>query len=100
MARRGWFPRAARLAGLALLAAGLAAPAAAQETVKIGVVGPRTGAAAATGKAFEEASSWPCQVNAAGGVLGKKIEVVFEENRRRSGKAASGIEKLSHKARW
>ena len=46
--------------GLALLAVmavaflGLADIGAAADTVKLGVVGPRTGGAAATGKAFEE----------------------------------------------
>ncbi len=52
----------------------------AQETIKIGVVGPRTGPAAATGKAFEEGIAIALDhINAKGGVLGKKVEVVFED---------------------
>lgn len=52
----------------------------AADTVKIGVVGPRTGPAAATGKAFEEGIAIALDhINAKGGVLGKPLEVVFED---------------------
>ncbi len=69
---------------------------AAEETIKIGVVGPRTGAAAATGKAFEEGMALALDlINAPGkGVLGKKLEVIFEDTGGDPEKAASGIEKL------
>lgn len=67
----------------------------AAETVKIGVVGPRTGGAAATGKAFEEGIQLAIDyVNARGGVLGKGIEVVFEDTAGAPDKAASGFERL------
>lgn len=70
-------------------------PALAAAPVKIGVVGPRTGGAAATGKAFEEgiqlATAW---VNAKGGVLGRPLEVVFEDTAGAPDKAASGFERL------
>ena len=73
----------------------LAAPALAADPVKIGVVGPRTGGAAATGKAFEEgiqlATAW---VNAKGGVLGRPLEIVFEDTAGAPDKAASGFERL------
>lgn len=69
---------------------------AAEETIKIGVVGPRTGAAAATGKSFEEGIELALDYinNVKGGVLGKKVEVVFEDTAGVPEKAASGIEKL------
>ncbi|MFZ1201714.1 MAG: ABC transporter substrate-binding protein, partial [Desulfobacterales bacterium] len=66
------------------------------ETVKIGVVGPRTGGAAATGKAFEEGIQLAtAYVNAKGGVLGKPLEVVFEDTAGAPDKAASGFERLA-----
>jgi branched-chain amino acid transport system substrate-binding protein len=69
---------------------------AAEETIKIGVVGPRTGTGAPTGKAFEEGIALALDlVNAQGkGVLGKKLEVIFEDTGGDPEKAASGIEKL------
>ncbi|MEW6375993.1 MAG: ABC transporter substrate-binding protein [Thermodesulfobacteriota bacterium] len=67
----------------------------AADTVKIGVVGPRTGPAAATGKAFEEGIAIALDhINAKGGVLGKTLEVVFEDTAGVPEKAASGFEKL------
>ncbi|WP_041440387.1 ABC transporter substrate-binding protein [Syntrophobacter fumaroxidans] len=70
-------------------------PVWAQDTVKVGVVGPRTGTAAATGKAFEEGIKLATDyVNAKGGVLGKKLEIVFEDTAGAPDKAASGFERL------
>jgi branched-chain amino acid transport system substrate-binding protein len=67
----------------------------AAETIKIGVVGPRTGTAAATGKAFEEGIKIATDyVNSKKGVLGKKIEIVFEDTAGAPDKAASGFERL------
>ncbi len=67
----------------------------AAETIKIGVVGPRTGTAAATGKAFEEGIKIATDyVNNKGGVLGKNIEIVFEDTAGAPDKAASGFERL------
>ncbi|MEJ5349252.1 MAG: ABC transporter substrate-binding protein [Desulfosoma sp.] len=66
------------------------------ETIKIGVVGPRTGPAAATGAAFEEGIALALDVinGEQGGILGKKMEVVFEDTGGTPEKAASGFEKL------
>jgi len=81
---------------LAILAAG--SWAFAQDSIKIGVVGPRTGPAAATGKAFEEGIAIALDhINAKGGVLGKKFEVVFEDTGGVPEKAASGFERLTTK---
>lgn len=68
----------------------------AQDTIKIGVVGPRTGPAAATGAAFEEGIALALDVinGEQGGILGKKVEVVFEDTGGTPEKAASGFEKL------
>ncbi len=73
----------------------LGGPCAAADAVKVGVVGPRTGAAAATGTAFEEGIALALErINGQGGVLGKELEVVFEDTAGDPAKAASGIEKL------
>jgi branched-chain amino acid transport system substrate-binding protein len=70
--------------------------AGAQDTVKLGVVGPRTGPAAATGQAFEEGIQLAAEyLNSKGGVLGKKIEIVFEDTAGAPDKAASGFERLA-----
>ena len=93
------YGRAFKWVGILLAIVGLCwttMAAAAEETIKIGVVGPRTGAAAATGKAFEEGMALALDlINAPGkGVLGKKLEVIFEDTGGDPEKAASGIEKL------
>jgi branched-chain amino acid transport system substrate-binding protein len=66
------------------------------DTIKVGVVGPRTGPAAATGTAFEEGIALALDVinTQWGGILGKKVEVVFEDTAGDPEKAASGLEKL------
>ena len=65
------------------------------DTVKVGVVGPRTGTAAATGKAFEEGIKLAAAyVNSKGGVMGKQLEIVFEDTAGAPDKAASGFERL------
>lgn len=70
-------------------------PLLAEDTIKVGVVGPRTGTAAATGQAFEEGIKLATEyVNAKGGVLGKKLEIVFEDTAGAPDKAASGFERL------
>lgn len=80
---------------LVLCLAGWCTASWAAEAVKIGVVGPRTGPAAATGKAFEEGIALALEhINAAGGVLGKPLEVIFEDTGGVPEKAASGFEKL------
>jgi branched-chain amino acid transport system substrate-binding protein len=73
----------------------LGAGAWAQDTIKVGVVGPRTGPAAATGTAFEEGIKLAVEyINSKGGVMGKKLEVVFEDTAGAPDKAASGFERL------
>lgn len=86
------------LMGILIAAIGMVltmGPVQAADTVKIGVVGPRTGGAAATGQAFEEGIQLAtAYVNAKGGVLGKNLEIVFEDTAGDPEKAASGFERL------
>ncbi len=92
--KKYWKPLAV-LAVLATALSGMAGTAMAEETIKMGVVGPRTGGAAATGTAFEEGIALALdKINGAGGLLGKKMEVVFEDTAGDPAKAAGGIEKL------
>lgn len=81
----------------AFLYLGLAvATANAAESVKIGIVGPRTGSAAATGHAFDEGIALALdEINSHGGVLGKLLEVIFEDTGGVPEKAAAAFEKLA-----
>lgn len=57
------------------------APAFAQQTIKIGAFGPMTGGAAGYGQSEREAIDLVVEeVNAAGGVLGRKIEVLYGDD--------------------
>ena len=70
------------------------AAAGAEESVKVGVLAPLTGFAAADGLSVKNAPELAAgQVNAKGGVLGKKLEIVFEDTAGAE-KAASGFERL------
>ena len=71
----------AKLAGLALATVMAAAPALADETYKIGINVPLTGFAAADGKsALTGAELAVEQINAAGGVNGKMLELIVEDD--------------------
>src|SRR5690606_33553436 len=68
----------------ALIAAGtlFAPPALAQETIKIGASQPLTGPVAAAGTYVANGARLAAeQLNAQGGVLGKKIELIVEDNK-------------------
>jgi branched-chain amino acid transport system substrate-binding protein len=70
-------------------------PAASQETIKIGVTQPLTGAFAASGNYVAQgAKIAEDQINAAGGVLGKKIQLVIEDNKSTPTDAVATVEKL------
>src|SRR5580765_3305789 len=85
------------LAVLTILAAGaLAVPAGfAQAPIKIGVIQPLSGSVAASGNYIrmgaEIARDW---INAKGGVGGRKVELVIEDNKSDPKEAASAAEKL------
>src|SRR5437867_9975063 len=71
------------------------APAAAQDTIKIGVTQPLTGAFAASGNYVAQGAKLAEEaINAAGGVLGKKIELIVEDNKSNPTEAAATAEKL------
>ena len=90
--------RTTRKAGLtaalaAALALGFADTSNAQ--IKIGVIQPLTGAAAASGNyVISGAKIAVEEINAKGGVLGQKIEIVVEDNKSNQTEAAAAAEKL------
>jgi branched-chain amino acid transport system substrate-binding protein len=70
-------------------------PVLAQDTIKIGVTQPLTGAFAGSGNyAARGAKMAEDDVNKAGGVLGKKIELVVEDNQSNPSEVAATAEKL------
>jgi branched-chain amino acid transport system substrate-binding protein len=73
--------KSAAAVGALSLANGVAAPALAQAgPVKIGILAPRSGIAASAGEAGIRAAQWATEkFNAQGGIAGRKIELVFEE---------------------
>ena len=78
----------------ALAVALLGGPAGAQ-TIKIGVNEPLTGAFAASGTYVVNGAKIAAdEINAKGGVLGKKIELVIEDNKSNPTEAAAVAEKL------
>jgi len=82
------------IAATALLSAGLAGHAAAQ-TIKIGVNEPLTGPFAASGTYVVNGAKIAAdEINAKGGVLGKKIELIIEDNKSNPTEAAAVAEKL------
>jgi branched-chain amino acid transport system substrate-binding protein len=73
----------------------IAGAAAAQSTIKIGLVQPLTGAFAAAGTDVVEGAKIAAdQINASGGVLGKKLELLIEDTKSNPTEAASVAEKL------
>jgi branched-chain amino acid transport system substrate-binding protein len=73
----------------------LAATASAQDTIKIGVTQPLTGAFAASGNYVAQgAKIAEEEINKAGGVLGKKIQLVIEDNKSNPTEAVATAEKL------
>jgi branched-chain amino acid transport system substrate-binding protein len=85
-----------RIASIAALALGLAAGSAtAADTIKIGVNEPLTGPFAASGAYVVNGAKIAAdEINAKGGVLGKKIELVIEDNKSNPTEAAAVAEKL------
>lgn len=73
----------------------LAATASAQDTIKIGVTEPLTGAFAASGNYVTQgARIAEEQINKAGGVLGKQIQLIVEDNKSNPTEAVATAEKL------
>ena len=73
----------------------VSALATAQETVKIGVIEPLTGSVAYNGLASVNGAKLAVeQRNAAGGVLGRKVELVIEDGQCRPANSVNAAEKL------
>ncbi|TAK81248.1 MAG: ABC transporter substrate-binding protein [Betaproteobacteria bacterium] len=80
---------------VAVIALAVAASAAAQETVKIGVVQPLTGPVAYDGNIYVNTVKMLVDdMNAKGGVLGKKIELVVEDGACNPAQSVNAAEKL------
>jgi branched-chain amino acid transport system substrate-binding protein len=76
-------------------AAALAAPAVAQDTYVVGLTGALTGPPASTyAPAAEALRIYIERVNAAGGVNGKKIDLILQDDSAEPGKAAANAKKL------
>src|SRR5262245_11977005 len=76
------------------LAAGVAT-ASAQDSIKVGVIQPLTGAFAASGNYVANGAKIAAdEINAKGGVLGKKLELIIEDNKSNPTEAAAVAEKL------
>jgi branched-chain amino acid transport system substrate-binding protein len=70
----------------------------AQEPIKIGVTQPLTGAFAASGNYVAEgAKIAEAAINASGGVLGRKIQLIIEDNKSNPTEAVATAEKLISK---
>jgi branched-chain amino acid transport system substrate-binding protein len=79
----------------AIFASLISGAAFAQDVIKIGVTQPLTGAFAASGNYVTQgAKIAEEQINAAGGVLGKKIQLVIEDNKSNPTEAVATAEKL------
>jgi branched-chain amino acid transport system substrate-binding protein len=87
--------RTLKAASALAFAAAFLASAAHAQTIKIGVNEPLTGAFAASGTYVVNGAKIAAdEINAKGGVLGKKIELVIEDNKSNPTEAAAVAEKL------
>ncbi|RDD60422.1 ABC transporter substrate-binding protein [Ferruginivarius sediminum] len=74
---------------------GLASAASAADSIKVGVTQPLTGAVAASGNYVTNgAKIAAAEINANGGVMGKKLELVIEDNKSNPKEAVVTAEKL------
>jgi branched-chain amino acid transport system substrate-binding protein len=83
--------------GVALAAAlcGVAAPAAAQDPIKIGLIVDRIGFAKAWSEPITQGAVYAAkELNAKGGVLGRKVELVIEDDQSKPDLSATAARKL------
>ncbi len=77
-----------------VVAIALAGPAVAQDTIKIPNIIELSGGGATVGTNWKNGSSMAVEeINAAGGILGKKIELMFVDTATDPGKARAGIQR-------
>jgi branched-chain amino acid transport system substrate-binding protein len=80
---------------LLLALAAFATSAFAQDTIKVGEYASLTGKEAGFGQTSHHGVILALEeINAAGGVLGKKLELVYEDNQTKSGESATAAKKL------
>jgi branched-chain amino acid transport system substrate-binding protein len=80
---------------VAALLAGFAAAASAQEPIRIGVVTPLSGTYSALGQQVKWGIQLAAQeINAAGGIMGRKVELLFEDEEANPSVATPKAEKL------
>src|SRR5690242_16484667 len=73
----------------------LSLPAFSQNTIQVGVILPLTGSQAAFGEALKDGYLIALdEINAKGGVLGKKIELDFYDDQSKPDQAVQGVSKL------
>ena len=90
--KRTWMKAALAAAGVGLAIAGTATQA---QTIKIGVNQPLTGPVAASGNFVVNGARIAAdEINAKGGILGAKIELVVEDNKSNPTEAVAAAEKL------
>ncbi|MGC4073377.1 MAG: ABC transporter substrate-binding protein [Nibricoccus sp.] len=83
------------IAPLFVLAAGFSPTLRAQDTIKIGEVAALTGKDASFGQSSHKATQLAVdEINAAGGVLGKQLELLTENNQCKIGESATTAKKL------
>jgi len=83
------------LASIAVAAAAVAAPAQGQETIRIGIALSETGNLADSAKHYwRGVELWRDQTNAAGGLLGKKVEFIVYDDRSDAATSARLYERL------
>ena len=79
----------------AIATAAIALPAAAQESYVIGLTGAMTGPAAGTlGPAVEGLRLYIDKLNAAGGINGRKVNLILQDDSAEPSKAAANVKKL------
>ena len=79
----------------AVASAAIALPAMAQETYTIGLTGAMTGPAAGTlGPAVEGLRIYVEKLNAAGGITGRKVNLILQDDSAEPSKAATNVKKL------
>src|SRR5260370_5390189 len=84
-----------RFAALIVVCAGLSLAGICQNTVKIGVITSLTGSQAAFGEAHKNGYAIALdEVNAKGGILGKKVELDFYDDQNKPDQAEPGVSKL------
>jgi branched-chain amino acid transport system substrate-binding protein len=69
--------------------------AATPEPIKIGAYASLTGKEAAWGQSYEKGSRLAVhEINAAGGILGRPVQLIFEDNQSKAGESATVARKL------